>query len=55
MQARVRDSEDLSNQLRALGNVNPENLTTRHWKQMQYGFTALAEYVVFKYKETVFN
>ncbi|KAF5302528.1 hypothetical protein FQR65_LT00900 [Abscondita terminalis] len=42
-QACARDSEDLANQLKSLANINPEQLTTGHWKHMQKGFSSLAQ------------
>ncbi|KAK4874561.1 hypothetical protein RN001_013921 [Aquatica leii] len=42
-QACARDSEDFANQLKALANINPEQLTTGHWKHMQKGFSSLAQ------------
>ncbi|KAF5285783.1 hypothetical protein FQA39_LY04244 [Lamprigera yunnana] len=42
-QAHARDSEDFANQLKTLANINPEQLTTGHWKHMQRGFSSLAQ------------
>ncbi|KAB0793507.1 hypothetical protein PPYR_13127 [Photinus pyralis] len=42
-QAYARDSEEMANQLKMLAGINPEQLTSGHWKHMQKGFSSLSQ------------
>lgn len=45
-QAYSRDSEEMANQLKMLAGINPEQLTSGHWKHMQRGFSTLAQEIL---------